>query len=804
MFPTWRGWARVAFVRLVGGEENKMDNKEKSERVSFLGGVRSALKEEEERRKNDRSALLSDIAILAISLFFARTHFAFGSYPLASALLAVLPSHVWVGLIGGVAGSLTMGRSGFIAALNLPIIVFLRLIMSHGGHSEKNFNEPYVMRVASAAIGSAISSAYNIILGGFTTALLLSAAVSLLFSVALSISFWGLFSSDITFDQVVFGTRNIFLSRVNENTRFSRAAFQASFLVLVYLIGFSVSQYDFFGITLTYILASGLTLFVAKRFGAVRAMAVGFATALPVSSMGAVGYALSGLGAGALFGIGFGYAVIGGAALLCLWASYTSGLLGFLSVFPEFSVSALLLYPFLKNAEKEHSDDESEELSREAEIMIDSMLSVRRGEDEEIAVLEEGLMLASGAIKEYGREDARGEFEEYRNIVIAVTSSFDVPPCEENIDLLATKLYKKQKLKALDIERLAPSEADSAKILSSIDRLVGEYEMESYEKRRSGAVAGEYELIAKMLSHARANKQQSLLCDHRVSEALRGVFTAGGFPDGVIKAYGSRRRFILAAGADKDGSKISAKNLHTAIEKCAGMRLGEPSYYRRGELALLSAESLPLWRADYATASAPSERTDVSGDSSAFFTHDDVFYSLICDGMGSGRVAERTSGFAVRFLSAMLSTADNLSPALSALNTLILNRGEECSATVDLFRFDLLCGEAYFTKCGAAPSFIKRKDSLFRIKSVTAPIGLMKDVDMENTGAEIKSGDYVIMLSDGVSELPDDAVWLFEFLTSYVPTDPQEFANAILKEARKNSGAGDDITVSVVKLSLIQ
>ena len=148
----------------------------------------------------------------------------------------------------------------------------------------------------------------------------------------------------------------------------------------------------------------------------------------------------------------------------------------------------------------------------------------------------------------------------------------------------------------------------------------------------------------------------------------------------------------------------------------------------------------------------------------------------------------------------MLTSDENINSALRATNHLIRHCGEECSATVDLFSFDLLTGEAKFTKCGAAPSFIKRDGSLFRIKSSTAPIGLMKEVDSERIRVEVKSGDYIIMVSDGVYLLPDDAVWLFEFLSRPAPESPKDFAEEILAAAKRSSGIEDDITVSVLRL----
>ena len=782
-----------------------MDNKKIPKGAGLFGAVREMGAKEAERRRNEKSAFLYDVAVVAISFFFARRHFVFGSYPLASAFIAVLPSRVLPALLGSAIGALTLGRSGVIFAINSLIIVFLRIILSGGSDSGEGeaaglFREPYVMRVFSASVGAALSGVYNVLTSGISLSSVFSGVFGVLFSAALSLALYGLFSYGITADDILFGSRNIFSERLSDSERWARASFYVGALAFLYLVGFSLAEYSFFGIDAVYIFATGVTLFAAKRFGAARAIAVGFAAALGASPTLAVAVALSGVGSGLLFGVGYGYAVLGGGALLFLWASYTGGMMEVLSILPEYSVSALIFYPFLKGARAERGGEESLAVSEDALEMVETMAAMKNSSDEEIREVENSLILAAGAIKNYGREDLRGEFEDYRNLVIAVTSLFVPDPCEENIDTLATKLYKRERVGAEDIERLFPTASSYPELCEELYRLVSEYEQNSGERRRMDAVAREYELISKMINDARVRRSEGAVCDNGMSERLAPVFAKGGFADGVIRVYGTRRKRIIGAGADSDGKLITSPELKRALEEESGLLLDKFEFYRKGEIALFEAVSRPLWQVEYATVSDSPDRSEVSGDTAAFFEYDSVFYSLISDGMGSGRTAERTSRFVSEFLSNILTSKENLISSLRAANHLIRHRGEECSATVDLFSLDLLTGEAAFTKCGAAPSFLKREGSLFRIKSATAPIGLMKDVDSEEIRVEIKDGDYIVMISDGVYLLPDDAVWLFEFLSRPAPESAQEFAEAILKAAKRSSDIDDDITVSVIRI----
>ena len=79
----------------------------------------------------------------------------------------------------------------------------------------------------------------------------------------------------------------------------------------------------------------------------------------------------------------------------------------------------------------------------------------------------------------------------------------------------------------------------------------------------------------------------------------------------------------------------------------------------------------------------------------------------------------------------------------------------------------------------------------------------MKSIDAERVRVEIKDGDYVIMLSDGVSSTPEDAPWLLELLAEAPQRNIKEYAEYILSAAVKSSRTGDDMTVAVAKIKKI-
>ena len=204
---------------------------------------------------------------------------------------------------------------------------------------------------------------------------------------------------------------------------------------------------------------------------------------------------------------------------------------------------------------------------------------------------------------------------------------------------------------------------------------------------------------------------------------------------------------------------------------------------------------------EYAGASSPSGSGEISGDKQKrFFTRDDYFYSIISDGMGSGRGASSAAELCVGFLELLLKSGSSKTVSMRMLNNLLRARGDECSATVDMLEIDLIYGRTTFLKSGAAISFVKRGEDIFRIRSKTVPIGLMKNLDAEKTDFEIKEGDVIIMLSDGIIGADEDMGWLLALLVKPLPDSLEDCAKEIIIRAQSKNECKDDMTVSIIKI----
>ena len=140
-----------------------------------------------------------------------------------------------------------------------------------------------------------------------------------------------------------------------------------------------------------------------------------------------------------------------------------------------------------------------------------------------------------------------------------------------------------------------------------------------------------------------------------------------------------------------------------------------------------------------------------------------------------------------------------------------MGSGSECSATVDLCELDLISGTASFLKSGAAPTYIARGGTVYKVYSRTMPIGILKSADARISKFDTQKGDIIVMMSDGCCPDSEDCTWIVEYLCQYMSkkekntlgrdAECEALKETLLSLAKKNYPEGkerDDISVSVI------
>lgn len=203
-------------------------------------------------------------------------------------------------------------------------------------------------------------------------------------------------------------------------------------------------------------------------------------------------------------------------------------------------------------------------------------------------------------------------------------------------------------------------------------------------------------------------------------------------------------------------------------------------------------------------ARAVKESEKVSGDSYSFCeVETGRLLVLLSDGVGSGEAARRESERVIEMMERFLEAGFGKETAVQMVNGALVTSGQEqAMSTLDVCDIDLYTGNCEFLKMGAACTYIKRGRLVDRLSAQSLPLGVFGEMSSELQSRTLLSGDYVIMLSDGVLEALSEGVgeqMLPEIIGRMEYQNPGEIANQILAYAigQSKGRIRDDMTVLV-------
>jgi len=201
-------------------------------------------------------------------------------------------------------------------------------------------------------------------------------------------------------------------------------------------------------------------------------------------------------------------------------------------------------------------------------------------------------------------------------------------------------------------------------------------------------------------------------------------------------------------------------------------------------------------------------KNGVCGDVSSFMELEDGRYLLaLADGMGSGKAARKESERAIELLECLLESGFESEVALRMINSALILKSEvECYTTMDMGLLDQHTGVISFLKMGASTSFIVRENEIITVKASSLPIGILSHVDLVSCKKQLKDGDIIIMVTDGILEnrndLSDGETTFKHFIAEAKSNNPEYMAKFLLNKAKNLLAGqeGDDMTVVVARV----
>lgn len=677
----------------------------------------------------------------------------------------------------------------------------------------KLFSEHIALRMSTSAVGAFAIGIYRITSGGFMYYDLYGTIISVVSAPIAVLLFSGFF--------------------VGDTKKYRQLA---GLLALSSAVIFSFGDLKFYGVSLAVFGAMFMTLYLTRKGGTVMGVLSGALIGLVLSLDRVPLFALVALVAGIIFSMSPAFAISASLSVGVAWGVYTDGL-GVLNGTLSGIVTAALIYGvadklFLKDEIAKTKEYESDEGETAESGVSDSVAKVRlldsaafldrarledarmqiEGTRESFASMSDALYTISQRIQSPNASDLHRICDNAFDS--SCTSCPNKPECwgdryRESNDALgriSAALHRKGTVGVEDCDGILLNNCSRlSDILSEINHNAYLHTKQILESDRTELFALDYGALADFISGSLSLPEGEYKTDSDLASKIsKAISTLDIDYVGVI-VWGERQRKIEIFANDRSALVENADKIEALVAEVCPFGIGDRKISEdKALLRLFETAAISVVTAERNMSAEHEDK--YCGDTSGIFrTRAHRIYSFISDGMGSGREAALASGICGLFLRKFLSTGCSCESTLKLLNGFLKNRGStslyECSATVDLMELDLITKKATFYKSGASPTYVFRNGGLFKIRSHTVPIGIIKDIDVKKIDFTVDVGDLFVMISDGVIDGKEECPWLFDLLRGQgASASPERLADLIMKYA-KAEGATDDLSVIVIKIA---
>ena len=211
----------------------------------------------------------------------------------------------------------------------------------------------------------------------------------------------------------------------------------------------------------------------------------------------------------------------------------------------------------------------------------------------------------------------------------------------------------------------------------------------------------------------------------------------------------------------------------------------------------------PRYSVVFGVSSVAKDGNEISGDThSVLQTDNGKCIVALCDGMGSGEMAEQMSATSISLVESFYRAGFDNDVILSCVNKLLVGSGNEIFCAVDIAVLDLYNGLADFIKLGASVGLVKNEGKVEIVSGSSLPLGVLEEMKPSVSKKALMSGDVVVLVSDGVADCFKDPSALAAAFAEVSLNVPQSIAEIILAKAMKlcQNKPADDMTVVVAKI----
>ena len=309
-------------------------------------------------------------------------------------------------------------------------------------------------------------------------------------------------------------------------------------------------------------------------------------------------------------------------------------------------------------------------------------------------------------------------------------------------------------------------------------------------------VAGEEMCYRPVEEKRRKNLVQALHSEGIAAAELCYIRKKGAAANGISMILSTERSGCKASQAADMLTVLLGKHLQPSP--------GSPYLIEREPHCFQFTEE-PKYVALTGVSRAVKEGEKISGDQYAMLESEKGrLLLLLSDGTGAGEDASRGSGRVMDLMEKMLEAGFGTEASVNLLNSALYAQNEEDDhPTIDLCSLDLYTGECEICKVGGVATFWKTSGRVLCVGGESLPLGIFQKVQIERQMCQIRPGDLLVMMTDGVLDMMEDGEErMAQVLEGLQEQNPQEIAEKILSYAicASEGRIRDDMTVFVLCL----
>ena len=789
------------------------------------------------KSKREIILLFIKYAIALITGFlFSSTEMLFSSFPLGFALLGACGWEAPLVLLGIIASAFNDGKFSLSIVCGACVLLTTRILADlflDNSHQKRNaqttiysakekrndffssldrlFSESIYLRVMSASIGVFFVGVFRIIEGGFRFYDLFSAIFYLIATPLCVCLFYPFFAANEKTD-------------IKGRTPSEERSFYLSVLAIFCALILSIKGISFLGISIPLFIGISFCLFALKRglvYGIASSILIGVSISPSYAPMLAFVtlcyYLVSKL---SLLGGAIGSCIVG-----LLYGIYTSGLISLSADFP-----ALLSAPLVFSAAERF------DLINDFKKFITSKENTSNSFSNQLILAERRINIQDEKIKSIS-----DSFSSLSEIFYNLSSQLKRPSmldlhsiCEESFEKhcdgcenrpscfgaeypITLDAIKKSALSLHSFGKLEDKKLPDAfkkkclrseKIIDEVNLACSIATKKAFQNEKTEIFALDYDAISNILNDAIAENESEGKLDTKMGRQIAKAIDDAGYGNHSIMVLGKRKLKIIARNLDLNENARDISSLKSTIEGITQVKLSDPTFELSFGSVNMLLEAQRAFSADCAFARKAGEGESICGDTVSIFENkNDYLYAIISDGMGTGKKAAANSEMCNAFLCNMLNAGNKIETSLRMLNSVLRIKGskseDECSVSIDLLQFDLYSGALSLVKSGAAPTFILRRENVFKLASPSFPIGILRSLDAKQLNVNCEDGDVVVMISDGALKNIDDCSFITNLLgEANIADEPaSKIADKIVRRAKAEADLqSDDISVVVIKV----